>query len=65
MAGLEEQTRRSMSCPRLTDPVVAAQIVVLREKHPNWGLKKLLDELGRRDPEGALPSIPTAARILH
>jgi putative transposase len=43
---------------------VAAEIVVLREKHPNWGPKKLLDVLGRRDSERALPSIPIAARIL-
>jgi putative transposase len=63
-AGLEEQSRRPKSCPWQTDPGVAAEIVVLREKHPNWGPKKLLDVLGRRDSERALPSIPTAARIL-
>jgi len=38
--------------------------VCMREKHPSWGPKKILDVLGRWDPERALPSIPTAARIL-
>jgi len=63
-SGLEEQSRRPKSCPWQTDPAVAAEIVALREKHPSWGPKKLLDVLARRDPGWLLPSIPTAARIL-
>jgi transposase InsO family protein len=64
LAGLEEQSRRPKSCPWQTEPGVADEIVCMREKHPSWGPKKLLDVLGRRDPERELPSIPTAARIL-
>jgi putative transposase len=63
-SGLEEHSRRPRSCPWQTDPAVVAEIVSLREKHPSWGPKKLLDILARRDPELPLPSIPTAARIL-
>jgi putative transposase len=62
--GLEDHSRRPHSCPWQTDPALAAEIVVLREKYPSWGPKKLLDIMGRRDPERSLPSIPTMARIL-
>jgi transposase InsO family protein len=41
-----------------------AEIVALREKHPSWGPKKLLNVLEHRDPERPLPSIATAARVL-
>ena len=63
-AGLEEQSHRPKSCPWQTKPGVVDEIVALREKHPSWGPKKILDVLGRRDPERAMPSIPTGARIL-
>jgi transposase InsO family protein len=63
-SGLEEQSRRPHSCPWQTDPAVAAEIVALREKHPSWGPKKLLNVLEHRGPERPLPSIATAARIL-
>jgi transposase InsO family protein len=63
-AGLGEQSRRPRSCPWQTDPGVADEIVALREKHPSWGPKKLLDVMGRREPTRSVPSIPTAARIL-
>jgi transposase InsO family protein len=63
-SGLEEQSRRPHSCPWQTDPAVVAEIVALREKHPSWGPKKLLNVLEHRDPERTLPSIATAARIL-
>ncbi len=64
-AGLEERSRRKKSCPWQTDSAVVAEIVVLREKHPSWGPKKILDVMGRRARERSLPSIPTAARILY
>jgi putative transposase len=63
-SGLEEQSRRPHSCPWQTDPAVVAEILALRERHPSWGPKKLLNVLGHRDPERTLPSIATAARIL-
>lgn len=63
-AGLEGRSRRPRSCPWQTDVETAAEIVALRKKHRTWGPKKLLDIMGRRDPDRQLPSIPTAARIL-
>jgi putative transposase len=63
-SGLEDHSRRPQSCPWQTDPAVAAEIVALREKHPSWGPKKLLNVLSCRNPGRVLPSIPTAARIL-
>lgn len=63
-AGLEEQSRRPKSCPWQTESSIAADIIELREKHPSWGPKKILNVLGRRDPDRSWPSIPTVARIL-
>lgn len=62
--GLEERSRRPKSCPRQTDAEVVAEVVAVREKHPSWGPKKILNVMERRDRERSLPSIPTAARIL-
>jgi len=62
--GLEDQSRRPNSCPWQTDPTVMTEIVVLRESHPSWGPKKLLDVMGRREPARDLPAISTAAKIL-
>ena len=63
-AGLEEQSRQPQSCPWQTESTVTADIIDLREKHPTWGPKKILNVLERRDPERSLPSIPTVARVL-
>ena len=62
--GLEDQSRRPKSCPWQTDPAVAVEIVALREKHPSWGPKKILDVIGRRESTSDLPAISTAAKIL-
>jgi putative transposase len=62
--GLEDQSRRPNSCPWQTDLAVVAEIVALREKHPSWGPKKLLDVMGRREPARDVPAISTAAKIL-
>jgi hypothetical protein len=61
---MEEPSRRPKNCPWQTEPGVVAEIMELRKKHPSWGPQKILDVLGRRDPERGLPSIPTTARIL-
>jgi transposase InsO family protein len=63
-SGLEERSRRPHSCPWQTPSVVVEELVSLRKAHPRWGPKKLLDVMGRRDPECTLPAISTAAKIL-
>jgi transposase InsO family protein len=62
--GLEDQSRRPHSCPWQTPEVIAEELVKLREKHPNWGPKKLLDLMERKHRHWELPSVTTAANIL-
>ena len=62
--GLEDQSRRPHSCPWQTPAVIAEELVKLREKHPCWGPKKLLDLMQRRHSRWELPSVTTAANIL-
>jgi transposase InsO family protein len=63
-AGLEEHSRRPRSCPWQTSSVIVEELIALRKTHPRWGPKKLLDVMGRREPDRGLPAISTAAKIL-
>ncbi len=63
-AGFHEHSRRPHSCPWQTDASIVEELVALRKRHPNWGPKKLLDLMQRRDPGRQLPSVTTGARIL-
>ena len=63
-AGFHEHSRRPHSCPWETDEAIVAELVGLRKKHPNWGPKKLLDLMLKRDSDRQLPAVSTGARIL-
>jgi transposase InsO family protein len=62
--GYQELSRRPHTCPWQTDQAIVDELVKLREAHPRWGPRKLLNLLQRRDPKLTLPSVATAARIL-
>ena len=62
--GYQERSRRPNSCPWQTDEAIVAELVTLRKRHPNWGPKKLLDLMLKRDPDRQLPAVSTGARIL-
>jgi transposase InsO family protein len=62
--GYHERSRRPHRCPWQTDEAIVAELVTLRKKHPNWGPKKLLDLMLKRDPDRQLPAVSTGARIL-
>ncbi len=62
--GYQELSRRPNTCPWQTDQAIVDELVKLREAHPRWGPRKLLNLLQRRDPKLTLPSVATAARIL-
>jgi len=62
--GFHELSRRPHSCPWQTDAAIVEELVKLRNAHPTWGPRKLLDTMHRRDPERQLPAISTAALIL-
>jgi transposase InsO family protein len=63
-AGFHEHSRRPHSCPWQTDASIVEELVALRKKHPNWGPKKLLDLMLKRDSDRQLPAVSTGARIL-
>ncbi len=62
--GYKELSRRPLTCPWQTDQALVGELVKLRKKHPNWGPKKLLDLMLKRDPDRQLPAVSTGARIL-
>jgi transposase InsO family protein len=62
-AALLDQSRRPKSCPTRTAPAVEQTIVQLRQRHPQWGARKLLRrmrDLGHSD----LPAPSTGQAIL-
>jgi len=62
--GYQELSRSPHSCPWQTDAAVVEELVGLRNAHPHWGPRKLLDLLQRRHGQCELPAVSTAARIL-
>ena len=64
MEGLKDRSRRPHSSPRRTPREIEELFVEARKAHRSWGPEKLLDVLGRRHPEVALPARSTVAAIL-
>ena len=42
ISGLEDRSRKPMSCPHQTDPDIVEAILQARRHHPSWGANKLL-----------------------
>jgi len=62
--GLEERSRAPQNCPHRLAERVVEQIVACRIQHPTWGPRKLLAELGRKEPRTAWPAVSTVADVL-
>ena len=62
--GYQELSMRPHSCPWQTDAVIVEELVRLREAHPSWGSRKLLDLMHRRHRGWELPAASTASLIL-
>ena len=62
--GLEELSRRALSCPHRTAEELLEPLLELRRKHPTWGAKKLLGVLRRRRPETQWPARSTVSDLL-
>jgi transposase InsO family protein len=62
-AGLAPRSRRPRSSPAQIEPVLEAQIVELRRRHPRWGARRIHAELRRAaiDP----PAVATIHRALR
>lgn len=63
-AGLQDRSRRPLSCPHETSAEVAEALVELRREHPTWGAKKIVARLAVLDPGLTLPAVSTASRII-
>ncbi|MFL9658465.1 helix-turn-helix domain-containing protein [Streptomyces sp. PB17] len=63
LPGLTDRSHRPDSCPHRTAPEVEALVCELRRRHPGWGPRRLVHELGRRGTT-SLPSRATVYRVL-
>jgi transposase InsO family protein len=64
ISGLEDRSRKPISCPHQTDPETVDAIIEARRLHPSWGAKKLLKLLSKRDPDRLWPARTTICDIL-
>jgi len=63
-SGFHDHFRRPHRSPSQTAPAIVQALVELREAHPLWGPRKLLELMRRRHRQWVLPAVSTAARIL-
>jgi len=48
LEGLVDRSHRPGSCPHQMDPVVEVGVLEARRRHPGWGPRRIVHELGRR-----------------
>jgi transposase len=63
--GLAEFASRAAKAPHRTPAAVAQQVLALRRTHPDWGKKRLADELAKANNWVPLVGPNTVKRILH
>jgi putative transposase len=63
-AGLEDRSRRPLSCSHAVPEPVAEALIRTRKRHPTWGARKLLKVVRRRHPDWHLPSASTAHEVI-
>jgi len=63
-AGLEEFASRAPKEPRRTPSEVEQQVIALRREHPDWGKRRIADELAKANNWVPLVSPNTVKRIL-
>lgn len=63
--GLSDRSRAPHETPHKISPEVRREILVLREKHPTWGPKKLRVVLSRRVPEKHWPAASSIGELLR
>jgi transposase InsO family protein len=64
ISGLEERSRAPHHLAHSTPAAIADQLIALREQHPYWGARKLIEVLERRDPQTCWPAPSTVTDIL-
>jgi putative transposase len=63
-AGLQDRSRKPLSCPHQTEPDLLEAVLEARRRHPTWGAKKLLKLLRKSDPERDWPARSTVCDLL-
>ena len=64
LSGLEERSRRPLSCPRRISGEIVCEIASIRQAHPRWGGVTIEEILRRRYGGEGLPSARTIDRVL-
>jgi len=64
-AGLETFADRAPKEPARTAPAIEQKVIGLRGEHPNWGKKRIAEELAKGNNWVALVSPNTVKRILQ
>lgn len=64
-AGLEAFANRAPKEPVRTAPAIEQKVIGLRREHPNWGKKRIADELAKGNNWVPLVSPNTVRRILQ
>jgi putative transposase len=63
-SGLEDRSRKPISCPHQTDPDIVDALLDARRHHPTWGSKILLKLLSKRHPDRIWPARTTVCHLL-
>lgn len=64
-AGLKQPKSRAPHRPYQTPQAVAAQVVEMKQGHPDWGKRRIADELAKGNNWVAVVSPNTVRRILQ
>jgi putative transposase len=65
LRGLEERSRRPLSCPRQITGEIVCEIVSIRQAHPRWGGVTIEEILRRRYGDQGIPRARTIDRVLN
>lgn len=64
-SGLERLHSRAPKVPHQTEPAVVAAVVEMRKAHPEWGKRRIANELAKGNNWVPLVSVNTVKRILQ
>lgn len=62
-AGLGDRSRAPWGCPHRVRDEVAARLIELRQRHPDWGPRKLLEIVREREPAVRWPAASTVGEL--
>lgn len=64
-SGLEDQSRAPKTIPWTVDRETADLIVQVRQRHPSWGPRKIIDALELQEPSRTWPAASTVGDLLR